>query len=76
MTRKSSLLAILALCGLGTMAQAQVLLLDFGPTAASGASLSNSPYHTVNPGAGTSWNTLGVADSSTLVTPMEQRRRG
>ena len=51
-------------CLSAVLSAQQVLMLDFGPTAASGASLSNSPYHTVNPSAGTSWNTLGVADVS------------
>jgi len=44
-------------------ASAQVLMLDFGPTAATGTDRTNSPYHTAN-GAftDTTWNTLGTAD--------------
>lgn len=43
--------------GLTATAQAQVLMLDFGPTATGAA--TNSPYHTVNPSFNqTSWNTI------------------
>lgn len=40
-------------------AQASVLMLDFGPTAVS--TPSNSPYHSVNGSAGTSWNKISTA---------------
>ncbi len=62
---KLSLVAVCSACALTftAPATAQVLMLDFGPTTASGASLTNSPYHTVN-GAFTDskWNRLGTAD--------------
>lgn len=47
---------------------AQVLMIDFGPTAAAGSSLSNSPYHTdyeaINKTqfSGTVWNTVQTSD--------------
>ncbi|HEY0944177.1 MAG TPA: PEP-CTERM sorting domain-containing protein [Opitutaceae bacterium] len=49
---------------LATTAHAQVLMLDFGPTSPTGASTTNSPYHTA---AGSSftdgtWNVVGTAD--------------
>lgn len=47
-------------------ASAQVLMLDFGPTAATGADRLVSPYHTVNTGfTQTTWNTVGTADLPT-----------
>lgn len=46
-------------------ASAQVLMLDFGPTTASGTDRLNSPYHTANSSfTDTSWNTIGAADVS------------
>lgn len=43
-------------------------MLDFGPNAATGASLTNSPYHASGGStANNRWNTLGTADSSTLL---------
>ncbi|AHF90546.1 glycosyltransferase family 1 [Opitutaceae bacterium TAV5] len=64
-----SLLAMSAgLLGFAFGAHAQTLFLDFGPTAASGEWLTNSPYHTANPGATASaWNTVGNTDTGTLV---------
>lgn len=48
---------------LTSFASAQVLMLDFGPTAATGANLTNSPYHTVNTSfTGGTWNTIQTAD--------------
>ncbi|RYD37106.1 MAG: PEP-CTERM sorting domain-containing protein [Verrucomicrobiaceae bacterium] len=49
-------------------ASASILMLDFGPTGVSGASLTNSPYHTV---AGTgftdgTWNQVERTDVSSL----------
>ncbi|EIQ01234.1 PEP-CTERM putative exosortase interaction domain-containing protein [Opitutaceae bacterium TAV1] len=42
---------------------ALVLQLDFGPTAATGDALTNSPYHTVNDTfIGSAWNTIGLTD--------------
>lgn len=56
---------LMALSLVPTAASAAVLMLDFGPTVATGASLSNSPYHTVNSSfTDTSWNTIGLANVS------------
>ncbi|MFH1498736.1 MAG: PEP-CTERM sorting domain-containing protein [Verrucomicrobiota bacterium] len=45
------------------VSSAQVLMLDFGPTTASGASRTNSPYHTADDTfTDTTWNRLGTAD--------------
>lgn len=42
---------------------AQVLMFDFGPTTTSGASLTNSPYHTAAPGfTDTTWNKVQTPD--------------
>ena len=61
---KSKILALL-FAAAASAASAQVLMLDFGPTAASGGDLTNSPYHTANTGfSGTTWNTVGVVDVS------------
>ncbi len=61
---RANSLAIMAfmVCAM-TVANAQVLMFDFGPTVASGASLTNSPYHTAN-GAfiNTTWNQVQTAD--------------
>lgn len=47
-------------------ASASTLMLDFGPTVATGTSLTNSPYHDRNPSFTDSyWNTIGLADVST-----------
>jgi hypothetical protein len=47
----------------GAVGQAQVLMLDFGPTTVTGASQANSPYHTVVPSfTGTVWNRIQTAD--------------
>ena len=48
-------LLVIAL-GLAATAQAQVLMLDFGPTVTT--TPANSPYHSVVPTAGTTWNTV------------------
>jgi len=55
-----------AVLGFAATASAQVLMLDFGPTVATGANLTNSPYHTSagNGFTGTTWNTVGTADVS------------
>lgn len=46
-------------------ASAMVLMLDFGPTVATGASQTNSPYHSVNESfKGTYWNTIGLSNVS------------
>lgn len=49
--------------GLTVSAHAEVLMLDFGPTASTGATL-NSPYHTVAGVGftGGAWNTVALAD--------------
>ena len=49
-------------------ASASILMLDFGPTTAAGADLTNSPYHTVAGGGFTdgSWNKVEKADVSAL----------
>lgn len=58
--------SLLAVFGLSASLTAQTLMLDFGPTEASGASLTNSPYHTVNTGFTDSyWNTV-QADAGSL----------
>lgn len=42
---------------------ASVLMLDFGPTAATAASLTNSPYHTATPSfTGSTWNTIATTE--------------
>jgi len=64
--RHSLVLAVSCLaCG---ALQAQVLMLDFGPTTVSGSNVSNSPYNTANPSfSGTNWNQIGTADVSSLI---------
>lgn len=60
---KSAFLTPLFVLGLGlaATAQAQVLMLDFGPTTTTAT--TNSPYHTANTSfTGTTWNTVGTAD--------------
>ncbi len=49
---------------LSVTVSAQVLMLDFGPTAATGASLTNSAYHTAHGSfsSNTTWNTIQTAD--------------
>ncbi|WAC18823.1 hypothetical protein OVA24_16455 [Luteolibacter sp. SL250] len=49
-------------------ASGSILMLDFGPTTAAGADLTNSPYHTVAGGGFTdgSWNKIEKADVSSL----------
>ncbi|HVJ47147.1 MAG TPA: hypothetical protein VM511_12215, partial [Luteolibacter sp.] len=45
------------------MAPASILMIDFGPTAATGGNLTNSPYHVLNPGfAESSWNQVQTTD--------------
>ncbi len=45
-------------------ASAQVLMLDFGPTAATGGNLTNSPYHTANGSfTGNTWNMVQTSDA-------------
>lgn len=63
MKRVTLFLFVLSALGVSCSLQAQVLQLDFGPTAASGAALTNSPYHAAN-GAftGTTWNQIETAD--------------
>lgn len=61
----------LLLCCAGALAfaivsSAQVLMLDFGPTNASGANLTSSPYHSVTPGfTDGTWNRVQTADITT-----------
>lgn len=48
---------------ISTPASAQVLMLDFGPTTASGNDRLNSPYHTENTSfTDVVWNKIGIAD--------------
>lgn len=65
---KLSIIAVCSACALTftAPATAQVLMLDFGPTTASGASLTSSPYHSV-PGssAGSTWNKIQLSDPTT-----------
>lgn len=50
---------LLGLACLAAPLGAQVLMLDFGPTAATGDSLTNSPYHSANGSfSDASWNTI------------------
>lgn len=49
---------------LSVSVSAQVLMLDFGPTPAAGASLTSSPYHSVNGSTGSFWNKIELADKS------------
>lgn len=60
---RHALVAALAVLFLPALLEAQVLMLDFGPTASTGAQ-ANSPYHTAASGSftDTSWNTVGAAD--------------
>jgi len=57
-------LLALAVWGVATAGtQAAVLMLDFGPTVATGGNLTNSPYHTANGSfTGASWNQVQTAD--------------
>jgi hypothetical protein len=69
MNSKLVSLSLVSALGLAaSAASAQVIMLDFGPTTASGANLTNSPYHSANGSfSGSTWNTLGTADSSSIV---------
>lgn len=59
---------ILAAPVLGGSVEAAVLMVDFGPTAASGTRRTNTPYHTATPGfTDTTWNTVETADVSSLL---------
>jgi hypothetical protein len=64
--RNSLGLFTLGASGLGLTASLhaqQVIMLDFGPTAASGAALTSSPYHTVNTSfTQSTWKQIQVAD--------------
>ena len=56
--------ATVAAAFIAAPADAAVLMLDFGPWTADGASLTNSPYHTANPAfTGTAWNRLATSDA-------------
>jgi len=55
-------LALLTPLGLAGSLGAQVLMLDFGSTSAVDTGRTNSPYHTVAPTTGTTWNTLDNTD--------------
>lgn len=47
-------------------ASATMLMLDFGPTVATGSSQTNSPYHSVNASfKDTYWNTIGLSNINT-----------
>lgn len=50
--------------GLAACAHAQVIMIDFGPTTATGDNLTNSPYHTANSGftglSASTWNTTST----------------
>jgi hypothetical protein len=65
---KSHLLASLVAALSALSASGSILMLDFGPTNASGTDLTNSPYHTVAGGGFTdaSWNKIEKADVSSL----------
>lgn len=64
--RPTSLAALCALASAGSV-HAAVLMLDFGPTTVSAASLTNSPYHSVNTSfTGTSWNKVQTVDHSSV----------
>jgi len=55
---------------LALSANATVLMLDFGPTTVTTpANLINSPYHTVNGAAGTSWNKVSNASNTDGAVP-------
>jgi len=57
---------VLTFLSLGA-ANAQVLMFDFGLTTVTGASQTNSPYHSVNGSfADATWNKIQTADSSSL----------
>lgn len=57
----TSLSLALAALTLAPLAQGAVLLLDFGPTDATGTNLTNSPYHTVSGSTtNTTWNKVGT----------------
>lgn len=59
--------SLAAALGLASAASAGVIMVDFGPTAATDANLTNSPYHTVNSSftgqQASTWNTT-TADIS------------
>jgi hypothetical protein len=62
---KSKLVSLSVVSILGfaaSAASAQVIMLDFGPTAATGANLTNSPYHTSSGSTDNNWNTFSTAD--------------
>lgn len=42
------------------------IMFDFGPTTVAGADLVNSPWHTVDPAAGTSWNKVTGTDNNAV----------
>lgn len=60
-----ALVLLLAAASTTQAAIAKVLQLDFGPAAATGSNLTNSPLHTAAPTfTGATWNTVGTADIS------------
>lgn len=53
----------LAYLGAVGLAPGSILMLDFGPTAPTGGNLTNSPYHSLNPGFSEStWNQIQTTD--------------
>ena len=59
---------LLAILPLAPSARGDVIMFDFGPTTASGDSLTNSPYHTVNGSfADTTWNRIQADTASGLL---------
>lgn len=64
--RYSALCAsLLSLCAASSASAA--LLLDFGPTAPTGISLTNSPFHFVTGSTDTLWNVIGTGDVTSLL---------
>lgn len=60
---KKTFVILAALTFTSLAAQAQVLMLDFGPTVVSGTNVTNSPYHTADLSfSGTAWNQVQTAD--------------
>ena len=60
---KPSILLILLSWAAPAALHGAVFMLDFGPTTASGAALTNSPYHTANPSfTQSSWNTIAAGE--------------
>lgn len=57
---------LLSALALVSQADAASLMFDFGPTTVTGADVSNSPWHTVDPSAGTTWNKITGTDNSAI----------